>query len=147
LAAPKTKEEVLGQMRGLWLAFLASVPLYLCVGEISKTIPWLNFPNAEATLATLAVLALFSFLWVLLKRYFPALQIVRSQPNDMHAVRRWQVFWVNLLAIANCQILFGFVFWMGGKTFTQSAPFFVVGSLLLLLLWPRQVWSSAAATQ
>lgn len=131
-------------MRLIWFAFIVSVVLYIYMGEtMAADFSWLGFNNAEKIWGVWAMLDLFYFLWVWRKFYRPAVELIRKQPEDAHAVRRWMLGRIMLLASGEAEILLGVLFWMGDKTFTQSLPFFVIGSLMLLSLWPRQVWSSA----
>ena len=120
-------------MRVMWFAFIVSVVLYIYVCMMIKP----SSPSG-ATMALFivpAALDLLLFFWIRIKRYAPALQ---SQPGDVRAVGKWRVYWVLLLALAEAEILFGVVSWMLNGIFKQSLPFFVLGSLLLLSLWPRQ---------
>jgi hypothetical protein len=146
LAAAKTKEEALQQMRLIWFAFVVSIALYVWIGETMPGFSWLTFRNAGKTFVILAVLNLLSFTWAFRKRYIPARAVLRSKPEDIRAVKRWTTYWLILLCNANSLILFGLAFRLGDKTLWQSLPFYVVGSLLILSLWPRQVWSSTATT-
>ena len=141
MAAPRTREEALRHMRLAWLSFIASVALIVWAGEWIPGFSWLAFPHAGKTFVILGVYCILSFFWIWRKRYSPALRAIRSQPEDVQAVRRWMGFWTILICIANAEILFGFALRMGGKTLQQSLPFYVPGSLLILWLWPRQVWS------
>jgi len=141
MAVRVTKEQTLRTMRVIWFAFIMSVVLYIYVCKMIRP----SSPSgAETTLFVVpAVLDLLSFLWIRFKRYAPALQSLQSQPEDVRAVAKWRVFLVALLAMAEAEILFGVVSWMLNGIFRQSLPFFVLGSLLLLSLWPRQFWSSS----
>jgi hypothetical protein len=143
LAAPKTKEEALRQMRFVWCAFIVSIPLYFYCGEMAQRISWLGFSNAGTVFVVLGALSLLSFSRTLRRRYLPALRVFRSQPENVDAVKRWMNSWTVLICIANSEIVSGFAFWMGGKTWQQSLPFFVIGSVLILSLWPRQVSPSS----
>jgi hypothetical protein len=142
LGAPRTRDEALGQMHLMWFSFIVAFVLIVWAGETMPGFSWLAFPNAGKTFFILAVFYILSFFWVRGKRYSPALEAIRSQPEDIHAVRRWMSSWTMLVCMANAQTLFGFAFRMGGKTLQQSLPFYVLGFLLTLWLWPRQVWSS-----
>jgi hypothetical protein len=142
LVAPKTKEEALRQMRLIWFAFIVSIALYVWIGETMPGFSWLTFPNAGKTFVTLAVLNFLYFLWAWRKLYSRALEVIQIQPENIHAVRRWMNAWIILMCLAESETLFGLAFRMGGKTLQQSLPFYMVGSILTLWLWPRQVWSS-----
>jgi hypothetical protein len=143
LATPKTKEEALRQMSRMWVAFVISIPLYVWAGEMKTGFTWLNFHNAGKTFVILAILSLIQFSWFRRKRYSSALALVRKQPENIDAVRRWMNSWIVLLCLAESVTVFGFFFRVGDKTLEQSLPFYAVGALLILWLWPRQVWPSA----
>jgi hypothetical protein len=148
MAVPATKEQALRNMRVMWFAFIMSVVLYIYMGlTLKPSFSWMSFKNAGTIFAVLSALYFFGFLWAWWKFYRPAVQLIRTNPTDVHAVGRLMVAWIMLLAGAEAEILFGFIFWMGNKTLVQSLPFFVLGSLMLLSLWPRQVWSPAEAAQ
>jgi hypothetical protein len=129
-------------MRLTWLSFIVSVALIVWAGETMPGFSWLAFPNAGKIFVILAVFYILSFFLFWRNRYSPALGAIRSQPEDVHAVRRWMSSWTVLLCMANAETLFGFALRMGGKTLQQCLPFYVLGSFLILWLWPRQVWSS-----
>ena len=139
---PRTKEEALRQMRFIWFSFIVSIPLYIWMGENMPGISWLTFPNAGTIVIILVVLNLLSFSWAWRKRYSPALEAVRNQPENIDVVRRWTNSWLIVLCNANAVTVFGLAFRMGGKTLLQSLAFYVTGALLVLWLWPRQVSSS-----
>lgn len=135
-------------MRLLWLAFFVSIALYVWIGETMPGFSWLSFENAGKILFMLAVLDLLSFSWARRKLYSPALEVLQSQPENIRAVKRWMSTWTILLCNAQAVAVFGLAFRMGDKTLRQSLAFYVVGFLLTLWLWPRQVWSSTrTATQ
>jgi Na+/melibiose symporter-like transporter len=147
VAVPRTKEQALRQMRSMWFAFVVSIPLYIYAGCIVGRVSWLGFRSAGMIFIVLAALNLLAFSWALRKRYLPAKRTLKRQPENADAVKRWMSSWTIVLCNANSLIVLGFAFWMGGKTLRQSLPFFVFGSILILLLWPRQVWlSSTSAT-
>lgn len=141
MAAPSTKEEALRQMRAVWFCFLISIPLYVYFGEMMPVFSWLSFPNAGKIFVTLAVLDLLSFSWALRKRYSPAVRAVRGEPETMRNAKRWMASWTILICDASSLMLLGIAFRLGGKTLRQSLPFYLVGALLILSLWPRQIWS------
>ena len=124
-------------MRTMWLVLVISIPAYLYAGKLVQGISWLKFQDAGKTFVALAALELLAFSWVLGKRFIPARRSLRSQPGSADAVKRWMSSWTILLCNAHSVIIFGFAFWMGDKTLRQSLPFFVIGSVLMISLWPR----------
>ena len=142
MATPRTKEEALQQMRLMWFGFIVTIPLYIYMGETMTGFSWLNFSYAGKTFAVLSILDLYCFMWAWRKRYSPALGAIQREPENIHAVRRWMSSWTILICMAESETLFGFAFRKGDKTLQQSLPFYIVGLLLTLWLWPRHAWSS-----
>jgi uncharacterized protein (DUF1684 family) len=142
LAIPKTREEALLQMRLVWLAFVVSVPLYVFIGETTQY-SWLNFRNAESIFVVFGALNLLSFTWILRNRYSPSLRDALTQPDNPVIVRRWMTSWMIAVCNANALLVTGLILRMGGKTLRQTLLFWVVGTILILSLWPRKIWSSA----
>jgi hypothetical protein len=142
LAKARTKEEALQYMRILWFNMIAAIVLYIYTGE-TMPLSWFSFHHSGKIFAALAALNLVSFAWCLWKRYSPALQALQSEPENVRAVKRWATMWMILLCSADSIAFFGVAFRMGGKTLEQTLPFYVVGSILTLWLWPRRFWSSA----
>jgi len=129
-------------MRFIWFALLTSVLLYVYVGETLPGFKWLNFQNAGKIFVILAVLNLISFFSFRKRRYRAALALAKEQPESIHAVKGWMNYWIILLCIAESEAVFGVCFRMGNKTLQQTLPFYAVGFLLILSLWPRRPWST-----
>jgi hypothetical protein len=126
-------------MRLIWLAFLISILLYVYIGDTMAGISWLTFSNGGKSFILLSALGLLSFVLFRKKRYSAALEFAKQQPENIHAVRGWMNSWIVLLSIAESEALFGLCFRMGNKTLQQSLPFYAVGFLLTLSLWPRRI--------
>lgn len=129
-------------MRLIWFSMIVSILLYVYISEMVRSISWLNFSHAGTLCAILAICNLYSFSWFRTKRYDPALRAIQSQPENIQTVRFWVNRWIVLLCVAESEALFGFAFQMGGKTLQESLPFYAVGFLLVLWLWPRPVWQT-----
>ncbi len=142
MAAPRTTEEALHQMRVIWFSILVSIPLYLYAGDVVGAIPWLSFPSAGKVFIVLAVLNLYYAFWFRRSRYLPAVIAIQDQPENVHAVRRWMSSWTVLICMAESEAVYGFAFRMGNKRLAQSLPFSVVAAIWTLWLWPRQAWVS-----
>ena len=143
MAAPRTKEDALQKMRFIWTAYIVTILLYVYMGETVPGYSWLNFSFAGKTFIVLSILDFCCFLWAWRKLYSPALDAIQKRPENIDAVRRWMTTWIILICIAECEALFALACRLGGKTLQQSLPFYLVGLLLTLWLWPREVWSSA----
>lgn len=142
VAHPKTKEESLRQLRSIWLAYLATVPLYVYAVQLMSGPSWLHFRNAVEVFSILSAFDLISFVWFWQKRHSRAVETLRSNPEDVHAIRRWVASVTILLALAESHAVFGAILGLGGTTLEESSPFFIVTVILMLLLWPRKVWES-----
>lgn len=140
-AQNKTKEEALRQMRLMWFAFLMTIPLYI-YGVAIGGLSWLHIRNAGTIFGVLGVLDLFYFAWIRMTRYSRALEAAQEHAEDMRTVRRWTVFWTVLVAIAESEALFGVCLQAAKDALRPAVPFYAVAFVLLLSLWPRQIWSS-----
>jgi hypothetical protein len=142
LPGSKTGVEALRQMRVIWLSFIVAISLYAWTGEMTAGISWLMFSHSEIIFVTLAGLNLLSFFWAWGKVYRPALRALRNQPENIQLVRRWMTGWMILVCNATALPVWGLALRVGGKTVGESFSFYGIGLLLILWLWPRQVWSS-----
>lgn len=129
-------------MHFIWFAILISILLYVYVGETLPAFGWLNFQNVGKIFVILAVLNLISFFFYRKKRYRAALQLAKEQAQSLPVVRRWMNYWIILLCIAESEAILGVCFRMGNKTLQQALPFYAVGFVLILSLWPRRPWST-----
>lgn len=141
---PKTKEEALRQLRSIWFAYLATVPLYVYAVQLMSGPLWLHFRNAVEIFSILSALDLISFVWFWKKRHPRAVETLRSNPDDVHAIRRWVASVTILLALVESHAVFGAILGLGGTTLEESSPFFIVTVILMLLIWPRKVWALPA---
>jgi hypothetical protein len=90
MAVPVTKEQALRNMRVMWFGFILSVVLYIYIGLTMKpSFSWMGFRNAETIFGVLSTFYFLGFLWAWWKVYRPAMRLVRNQPEDVHAVRRF----------------------------------------------------------
>lgn len=140
MAAPKTKEEALLQMRLTWFAFLMTIPLYIYAGTITGFV-WLNFRHAGTIFDILGILDLLYFAWIRISWSPRALEAAQEHCEDMRAVRRWMVVWTILVSIAEAEAVFGICLQVSNTALKPALPFYVLASLLLLTLWPRQILS------
>lgn len=98
MAPPKTREETLRQMRMLWFAYLATIPLYIYAGKLTN-FDWLHFQNAVSILAFLGILDLIYFAFLRSRQFARASDAVRIEPGNMHTITRWRISWTILLAL------------------------------------------------
>lgn len=137
MAHPKTKEEMLLQMRSIWIAFVMSIVLYVYIGETMPGFDWLHFKHAARVFVTLSILNFASFAWFRMKRHPAGVELAKARPHDVSAFRHWMTCWTVLMAMSESIAVFGLCFRMGGKTLQQTMPFYAVALLLVLSLWPR----------
>ncbi len=62
---------------------------------------------------------------------------LQFNPQDADALREWSAGIVLSLVLAETIVLFGFVLKLLGSQWTIAAPFFVVGTALMVLWTPR----------
>jgi F0F1-type ATP synthase membrane subunit c/vacuolar-type H+-ATPase subunit K len=68
----------------------------------------------------------------------PAFETLRQKPDDATALGQWRRGVVISAALGESIVLFGVVIYLIGGASRQAAPFFVVGTLVMLLWWPRR---------
>jgi hypothetical protein len=67
-----------------------------------------------------------------------AYQTLRVKPDDLKSLNQWRVGAVLSAALAEGVVLCGVALYLIGKPVRQAVPFFVVGSMVMLLWWPQQ---------
>lgn len=136
------EEETLRVVRIIHLAMIFSVLAIGAVGEIVRSQGSIGEPPANLEFIQMVLLAMLAgplgVLAVLRSRWVaPAADSLRTRPDDEEAWNRWRGG--NIICFALCEsiVVFGFVLRLLGGTLVQSAPFYVIGLLLLVGLTPR----------
>jgi hypothetical protein len=68
----------------------------------------------------------------------PAVETLRSNPEDPGALLRWRLVAILTAMLAECVALIGVVLHVVGGTNAQSGVFILASAAVLLLWWPRR---------
>ena len=127
---------VIGLIRLLQIAMLASIVLYVAVGELmgrsaASSNP-LFYAMSLASMSTLGAVLVVRRTLVL-----PAEALLREKPSDPLVQVRWRTAYMFLYALCEALALFGLILRIAGFTLVHVWGFYLGGFLLLLLFSPR----------
>lgn len=125
-------------LRIIQMALLVSVAFYIAVAEKVGPQEARDVRQLQILLALFAgsvVVTLLFFRWRALR---PAEEVLRMQPEDAVALRRWRKANLVTLVCAEAVVLYGMALRFMGGTLSQAAPFYAAGVLLMLVFTPRR---------
>ena len=99
----------------------------------NRDVSALRVPYIILALAELGIILFFR-----LRRLRPAIQLLKSDPNDMLALNQMRVVNILSFVILESVVLLGFSLRFMGGTRAQSLPFYAAGIGLMLIWWPRR---------
>jgi len=91
----------------------------------------------EAVVGLLSLMCVNSVLFFNRKYVRKAGEVLRQQPNDPKASKRWRVGYIAIYAIGFAIALYGMILHFFGAPGGHVIPFFLVGGLIILCLRPR----------
>jgi len=115
--------------------FLASIGIYACVGEVMVQGGHEVDIHLEIGIAVCAVLDIAVAFFFRQKTSNSALEVLRSDPENVQAIGRWGTGQLVSLVLAESVLLFGFALRFLGAPLLHSVPYYLVS--LVLLLWFR----------
>ena len=129
-------ETALRLVRLVQIAMLASVVVYVAVGELAGRSAAANdalfYGMSLASSSTLGAALVVRRTLVL-----PAEALLREKPADPLARSRWRTAYLVLYALCEALALFGLILRMAGFTLVHVWGFYLGGFLLLLIFSPR----------
>jgi hypothetical protein len=126
-------------MRIIHAAMILSIFLYVDVFREIGTIH--TDPMDNTLIAAIGVIALFTIAggyFLRSKRMGPAASTLRTNPEDANALAQWRKGAIVSAALAEAIVLYGVSIYLIGGNAKQTAPFFVVGLIVMLLWWPKR---------
>ena len=133
----------LQQMRIIYGALLAAVPMYIVVGE---KIARRRREPLELDVTLLAVLAALALGSGLSGFWFRQRCLVQArscwQTDTKTALNRWRAGHLVMIACAEAVVLYGMITRVLGAGLRQAGLFYVAGLVLLGLAWPKPVVSA-----
>jgi hypothetical protein len=67
----------------------------------------------------------------------PALEALRTKPDDIALLGRWRSGAILSATLAEAVVLFGVVIHLLGGSAVQAAGFWIAGALTMLIWWPQ----------
>jgi hypothetical protein len=137
-------ETAVRQLTAVWGALLASIILYVFIGErITHTAPRMGmlFFQVIAAVALLTVAMIFVLRRVMIAK---AVEILAAQPNEAQAVGRWRGGYMATFALCEAIALYGFLLRVQGFILKEVFPFYLAGAILLLFFAPRRPRTASA---
>jgi len=133
-----TFDGTLRGLRTLYLILLVAMLLYVAVAE--KTQHQLIDMNRAflAGLTGAAAIMVGIVLYLQVKRIRPALETLQAKPDDDASLERWRTGSFASYIMAEAIVLFGLCLrFLGGRP-TLALPFYGVGIVMMLFLFPRR---------
>lgn len=131
--------DTLRLLRMVHAALVVSMILYAWIpGQTLHSYP--NEINRQlfTTLAILAGATLGAAVIVRAKMIQPAVEALRSKPDDRASLNRWRAGSFIVYALTESVVLYGFVLLLQGATRSEAAGFYVAGIGLMLWWYPRR---------
>jgi hypothetical protein len=134
---PPTIDGALRWLRIWYSILLIAMVLYVVVSERAQhQLIDMNrafFAGISVVGAVLVAIALY----VLVKKIRPALETLQTKPADAASLATWRSASLASYVIAEAIVLFGLCLRFLGGARSLSIPFYAVGLLLMLFLFPR----------
>jgi F0F1-type ATP synthase membrane subunit c/vacuolar-type H+-ATPase subunit K len=130
-------------LRVVQWSMLASIVLYVAVGELARPPVRLVNPSLSYMFTTLAV-ALVGVIFVVRRTMVarPGLSLA-AQADDLVSLNQWRTGYIVTYALCEGLALLGLVQRFLGSSLQQSAPYYFGGFVLMLFFWPRQPESTS----
>ena len=125
-------------LRLLQWSMLASILLYLAVGELVRPVAKAIDPSVSYLFTTLAV-AIVGVIFVVRRTLVarPAASLA-LQPEDLISLSHWRTGYIVTYALCEMLALFGLIQRFLGSGLQQSAPYYLAGFILLVFFRPQQ---------
>jgi len=126
----------LSTLRVMQWALLASVLLYVAVGQFARPIARGLDPTLSYLFATLGV-AIVGIIFVVRRTLvFRAAASLVTQPDDPLSLGQWRTGYIATYALCEALAVFGLVMRLVGGNLQQSIPYYLGGFILLFFFRP-----------
>lgn len=131
-------------LRAVQWAMLASVLLYVLVGQLAKPIARGLDPAVSYLFATFGV-AIIGIIFVVRRTLvFRAAASLATEPDDLLSLGQWRTGYIATYALCEALALFGLILRFVGGNLQQSVPYYIGGFVLLFFFRPQQPESQAS---
>ena len=125
-------------LRAVQWAMLASIVLYVLVGQLAGPVTRALDPSVSYLFATLGV-AIVGIIFVVRRTLvFRAEASLATQPEDILSLNQWRTGYVATYALCEALALFGLILRFVGGNLQQAMPYYLGGFVLLFFFRPHQ---------
>ncbi len=136
----------LATLRLLQWAMLASILLYVLVGQIAHPLTQGLDPSVSYLFATLGVAVVGIIFVVRRTLVFRAAASLASHPEDNLSLNQWRTGYIATYALCEALALFGLTMRFLGGNLQASGPYYLGGFILLFFFRPQQPESETTPT-
>ncbi len=131
-------------LRTVQWSMLASILLYLALGEIIRPAARAVDPSLSYIFTTLGVAVVGMIFVVRRTLVLRAEETLVTRPEDTVSLNHWRTGYVATYALCEALALFGLVQRFLGSNLQQSIPYYLGGLVLLAFFRPRQPESGSS---
>jgi hypothetical protein len=133
-----TLDGTLRTLRTVYLVLLAAMLLYVTIAERAEH-QLINMNRTFlAGLGGIAAIGVVIALYVQAKMIRPALETLQAKPDDATSLGRWRSGSLASYVVAEGIVLFGLCLRFLGGTRAMALPFYGVGIVMMIFLFPRR---------
>jgi hypothetical protein len=135
---PPTLDGTLRTLRTVYLVLLAAMLLYILIAERAQH-QLINMNRTFlAGLGGIAAIGVVIALYVQAKMIRPALETLQAKPDNAASLGRWRSGSLASYVVAEGIVLFGLCLRFLGGTRAMALPFYGVGIVMMIFLFPRR---------
>lgn len=124
-------------LRVLQWAMLASILLYVGVGQVFRPMVRALDPSVSYLFATLGVAVIGIIFVVRRTLVFRAAASLATEPGDLLSLSQWRTGYIATYALCEALALFGLVLRFMGGNLQASGPYYLGGFILLFFFRPQ----------
>ena len=128
----------LSMLRVVQWAMLASIVLYVAVGQLVSPMARALDPTMSYLFATLGVATVGIIFVVRRTLVFRAESSLATQPEDSLSLNQWRTGFIATYALCEALALFGLILKFMGGGLQASVPYYLSGFILLFFFRPHQ---------
>ena len=128
----------LRMLRTVRLFLLATIVLYAAIAERFGPAPKAQAPLVFYAITAVAISLIATMFAIRRGRLAKLEKILSSNQEDIAALKPWRATYLLIFMACEAVALYGLVLRFLGFSFTQVAPFYIAGFVLMLYFAPRR---------
>ncbi|HYM06409.1 MAG TPA: hypothetical protein VEU11_07595 [Terriglobales bacterium] len=125
-------------LRTVRLFLLASIVLYAAIAERFGPAPKAHAPLVFYAITVVAISLIATTFAIRRGRLAKLEEVLSSHQEEMAALKPWRAIYLLIFMACEAVALYGLVLRFLGFTFTQVAPFYIAGFVLMLYFAPHR---------